>query len=242
MKAMILAAGLGTRLRPLTNRIPKALVEVNGKTMLQRTVEKLVRSGFGEIIINLHHHAEQIRQYVKQNNHFGVRIEFSDETALLLDTGGGLKKAAWFFNEGTPFLLHNIDILSDIDLRSLYQIHLNEKPLATLAVKKRKTERLLLFNEKFELTGWKNARTGTVKNPGEKPMQYEMGFCGIHVIDPMIFGLMKREGVFSIIDVYLGQLKDHIIKGYETGNAYWTDIGDIQNLNEADRYCRDNAL
>ncbi|MDD3541727.1 MAG: sugar phosphate nucleotidyltransferase, partial [Petrimonas sp.] len=165
MKAMIFAAGLGTRLKPLTDTMPKALVPVAGKPLLWHTIQKLKAAGFDEIIINVHHFAGQIRQYIQDNNRFGIRIEFSDETQALLDTGGGIKKASWFFDDEKPFLIHNVDILSDIDLQNLYHFHTNSNSVATLVVSERKTSRYLLFDKNNHLAGWINEKSGETKSP-----------------------------------------------------------------------------
>ena len=133
MKAMIYAAGLGTRLKPLTDSKPKALIEIHGIPLIEIVLNKLIRAGYDEIIINVHHHAEQVIDFIKQHDNFGIRIEFSDERGLLLETGGGLKKASWFFNDLKPFLVHNVDVLSDIDLKDMYDCHVKNDALATLA-------------------------------------------------------------------------------------------------------------
>ncbi len=236
MKALVFAAGLGTRLKPITDKIPKALVPVNGKPMLQHVLEKLQSSGFDDIIINVHHQGEKIMQFVKDHENFGLRINFSDESGLLLDTGGGLKNTKWFFNDGNPFLIHNVDVLSDIELDKIYNKHLEDRPLATLVVQCRNTDRLLLFDKDWNLTGWKNALTGTVKNPAGRNSLHEMAFCGIHIIEPRIFDLIQREGVFSIIDVYLDLLADNFIRGYDAENKWWTDIGSPENLADAEKH------
>src|SRR5690606_32019928 len=154
MKAMIFAAGMGTRLKPLTDTIPKALVPVGGKPLLQHIIEKLKRFGFNEIIINIHHFGQQIIDFVQENNSFDIRIEFSDEREQLLDTGGGIKKAAWFFDDNKPFLVHNVDILSNIDLQELYHFHLKNNTIATLLCSIRQTSRYLLFDTDNHLRGW----------------------------------------------------------------------------------------
>lgn len=242
MKAMIFAAGLGTRLRPLTENIPKALVRIHGRTMMDRVLEKLKSSGFDEVIINLNHHAGLIREYLSENKNFGLSISISDESDLLLDTGGGLKKARAFFNDGNPFLVHNIDILSNIDLRELYQFHLQYNPTATLALQSRKTDRVLLFDKDFNLAGWKNKATGKIKLPVPKEVVVEMGFCGIHVISPEIFSHMKRDGVFSIIDTYMDLIPYRSIKGFDVKDVYWADIGNHHDLAEVEKYFSENNI
>jgi NDP-sugar pyrophosphorylase family protein len=236
MKAMIFAAGRGTRLRPITDHTPKALVQVGGVPMLERVLLKLISAGFDEVIVNIHHHPQQVIDFLKTKNNFGISISLSDESGLLLDTGGGLKKVEWFFDDGQPFLVHNVDILSDVDLTSIFEEHLRNNSLTTLVVQKRKTDRLLLFDRNLNLIGWKNALTGTVRMPVEKEVMYEYAFCGIHVIDPELFKLIHQEGVYTIIDVYLDVIKNQIIKGIEITNTFWTDIGNLQNLKEAENH------
>ena len=207
MKAMIFAAGLGTRLKPLTDTMPKALVPVAGKPLLWHTIRKLKAAGFDEIIINVHHFAEQIRQYIQDNHRFGIRIEFSDETRALLDTGGGIKKASWFFDDEKPFLIHNVDILSDIDLQSLYRFHTGGNSAATLVVSERKTSRYLLFDENNRLKGWLNEKTGETRSPFpdfNSDRHARLAFSGIHVLNPSILRHMQDfPEKFSIIDFYL---------------------------------------
>ncbi|MBN1462488.1 MAG: nucleotidyltransferase family protein, partial [Paludibacteraceae bacterium] len=165
MKAMLFAAGLGTRLKPLTDTMPKAMVPIAGKPLLEHVIKKLIAAGFNEIIINVHHFSEQIVSFLKANNNFGVRIELSDESDLLLETGGGIKKAAAFFDDGMPFLVHNVDILSDVDLCALYNSHVQQNAMASLLVSKRATSRYLLFNAENNLQGWINEKTGETKSP-----------------------------------------------------------------------------
>ena len=242
MKAMVFAAGLGTRLRPLTDKTPKALVTVNGKTVLERVLSSLHDSGFNDILINVHHHARQVKKFIEEKQFPGIKITLSDESDLLLDTGGGLKKAAWFFDDQKPFLLHNVDVLSTIDLEAAYRSHLERRPLATLIVHRRQTDRLLLFDDQMNMSGWKNARTGTVKNPGGKSVLHEFAFSGIHVIDPSIFPLIKHQGVFSIIDVYLELLVTQKIHGFEVSGHRWMDIGSMEDLQAAENYYKGHSL
>lgn len=233
MKAMIFAAGLGTRLQPLTNDRPKALVEVNGKTLLEITINRLKKYCFNEILINVHHFADLVIEYLKQHDNFGVDIVVSDEREMLLDTGGGLKKAAWFFDKN-PFLVHNVDVLSDIDLQNLYIHHLESKALATLAIRERNTQRYLLFNNDNTLCGWENIKTGEKKLPlnTTEPLN-RFAFSGIQVIDPALFSLIIQEGKFSIIDVYLELIKTQTIKGYNHTQGKWLDVGKPESLLKA---------
>jgi len=209
MKAMILAAGLGTRLRPLTDDRPKALVTVAGRTLLEITLSRLRFFGVREVIVNAHHHAQMIVNYLKAHDNFGRRIEVSREEELL-DTGGGLKKAAYFFGEsrGEPFILHNVDVLSTIDLGRMVRFHTEQNALATLAVQERETSRYLLFDEQSQLCGRRIVRAAKAESPGIEWARPGLGmralaFAGIHVLSPDIFEKMKGQGAFSIIDAYL---------------------------------------
>jgi len=192
MKAMIFAAGLGTRLKPLTDSIPKALVLITGKPLLEHIILKLKNSGFDEIIVNVHHFPDQIINFLKEKNNFGIRIEVSDERELLLDTGGGIKKVESFFDDGKPFLVHNVDILSNIDLEVLYNNHSQTNPLATLVVSHRNTFRYLIFDDELKLKGWINEKTGETK-----PIEFiylekynKLAFSGIQVLSNEVFKLM----------------------------------------------------
>ena len=238
MKALIFAAGLGTRLRPLTETMPKALVTVGNKSLLEHTILKLKSAGVNEIIVNVHHFAGQIIDFVRSRNNFDIRIEFSDEQDLLLDTGGGLKKASCFFDDRQSFFVHNVDILSDVDLKQMYVSHLQLKPLSTIFVSERKTSRYLLFNDENKLTGWYNQQTGETKPKDITviPEKYnQLAFNGIHVISPEIFPLMKNwPDKFSIIDFYLSIAKDSNIQAFQQKDAQIIDAGKIetiQNLN-----------
>ena len=237
MKAMILAAGLGTRLKPLTNSKPKALLEVKGTPMLEIIIRKLISNGFDDIIINVHHFADQITDFLRLKNYFDVSITISDETDLLLDTGGGLLKARGFFNDGKPFLVHNVDILSNINLKDLYGFHIQNNPIATLAVKDRKTSRSLLINQNHELCGWKNNQTGqTIIAKDRVEDLTSIAFSAIHVMSPEIFPLISEKGVFSIMDTYLRLAKNHSILTWRHDPDFWMDLGRIENLKEAEKY------
>ncbi len=239
LKAMIFAAGLGTRLKPITDKMPKALVKISGKPLLWHTIQKLKTAGFDEIIINVHHFADQIIDYVKSNNNFDIRIEFSDERDMLLDTGGGIKKAAWFFN-GQPFLVHNVDIISNVDLKVLYDDHLNNNPLATLVVSERETSRYLLFDENLNLKGWTNTQSGEIKSPIEnfQPEKYnKLAFSGIQVLDPVIFSYMKNfPDKFSVIDFYLSVCDRENIWAFIPNDLKIIDVGKIDSIREAEKF------
>ncbi len=234
MKALIFAAGLGTRLKPLTDTMPKALVKVGEKPLLAYVIERLKGAGVTEIIINIHHFGEQIIEYIKNNNSFGIKIDFSDETNLLLDTGGGIKKASSYFNDGKPFFIHNVDIISNVDLKKLYQTHLELKASATLFVSDRKTNRYLLFDENNILKGWCNKQTGEVRseNTGINPNDYQqLAFNGIHVISPEIFPLMNNfPEKFPIIDFYLSVSQKIQIQAFTQKDVEVIDVGKIDIL------------
>jgi len=232
MKAMIFAAGLGSRLRPLTDAIPKALVEVNGIPMLQRVIQRLVSYGFSEIVINVHYLADQIIDFLAQND-FGATITISDERKLLLDTGGGLWNAAHFFDDGQPFLLHNVDVLSDIDLNAMYQGHIQNNALATLLVQDRVSSRELLFDTNLTLKGWRNNKTGEQILTSTTSALLPKGFCGIHVIDPVVFNYVPADKVFSIIPIYLEFAQKQMIKAWQPSQFNWIDIGTHQHLEQA---------
>lgn len=240
MKALIFAAGLGTRLKPITNSIPKALVPINGKPLLQIVIEKLKQAGFNEIIVNIHHFPDQIIDFLKVNNNFGIRIEISDERQMLLDTGGGIKNVEWFFDDGKPFLVHNVDIISNIDLNELYQAHSARRALATLVVSRRDTFRYLLFDENNRLKGWVNEKTGELKPQGCCPdIFHKLAFSGIQVLSPSVFDLMKTyETKFSIMDFYLNNLEENIMTGFIPENYKMMDIGKIETLSEAEVFAK----
>ncbi len=233
MKAMIFAAGLGTRLKPLTDVKPKALIEINGITLLELAVNKLMQAGVDHIIINLHHFAVAIREFVAARRSFGVEIVFSDETDLLLETGGGLKKAAWFFDDGNPFFVYNVDIVTNLDLGSVINFHKKNNALITLPVRNRATNRYLLFDEQNLLVGWKNISTDEVKFSRAVSQSYPLAFSGIHLIEPQIFDLLTEEGRFSIIDAYLRLSTTQRIVGMEHNESLWYDVGKLNQLTEA---------
>ena len=230
MKAMVFAAGLGTRLRPLTNDRPKALVEVGGRTMLEITLRRLRTFGVNEVIINTHHYADMIRAYLKAQSSFGMSISISPED-VLLDTGGGLKKAAPFFLDdmNEPFLVHNVDVISNIDLARMVRFHVEHEALATLAVQARPTSRPLLFDREGRFRGRANPATPT--DPGAQAL----AFAGIHVITPRIFGGMPETGAFSIIDTYVRLAKGEKIVGFPADEYYWLDLGRPENVEQAAR-------
>jgi len=246
MKAMILAAGLGTRLRPLTDSRPKALVEVAGRTLLEITLTRLQSFGVTEVIVNVHHFAGMIADYLKSHNNFGMRIEISREDDLLLDTGGGLKKAAWFFLEdarhsplGTrhsltePFFLHNVDVISNLDFARMLQFHKEHRALATLAVKSRESSRLLLFNDQLQLCGRRISGHDAIVSP-LATRHSPLAFSGIHVISPRLLPMLTETGVFSIIDAYLRlAAQGEKILAFRADEYYWRDLGRPSDLSQA---------
>ena len=237
---MIFAAGLGTRLKPLTDHMPKALVPVAGKPMLEHVILKLIASGFDEIVINVHHFAEQIIDFLKEKNNFGIKIWISDETEELLDTGGGIKKASSLLNE--PFLVHNADILSNVDLKALYDFHVASENDATLLVSPRKTVRYLLFNQTNRLCGWINKDTLQTKPEGfiyQPDEQQEYAFGGIHIISPSLFKYMEGwTGKFSIMDFYLQTCQKAKLGGYAKEDLQLIDIGKPDTLAQAEEFIR----
>ena len=247
MKALIFAAGLGSRLKPLTANTPKALIPVGGNPMLEHVILKLKESGFDQIVINIHHLGQQIIDFLEANQNFGVDIHISDERDYLLDTGGGIKKAEQFLSGDEPFLVHNVDILSDVDLKMLYNHHLaTPKSLATLLVSKRKTSRYLLFNKENQLCGWRNRETGEVKSyyPYFDPEQYtEYAFSGIHVISPEIFKWMDEwTGKFPIINFYLSICARTKIMSYPLENLSLLDVGKPETLQKANEWIEQKQL
>lgn len=244
MKAMILAAGLGTRLRPLTNDRPKALVEVAGRTMLEITLTRLREFGITEVIVNVHHFADMMVDYLKKHANFGMRIEISRED-VLLDTGGGLKKAAWFFlddspkgtrvGSGEPFVLHNVDVISDIDLGRMIQHHKESHALATLAVQSRETSRYLLFDEQNLLCGRRAGREcpDEIVRPSEHVQA--LAFSGIHVISSRLLTMMTEEGSFSIINSYLRlAATGEKVTAFSADAYQWRDLGVPENIKQAE--------
>lgn len=236
MKAMIFAAGLGTRLNDETLNKPKALVDVGGKTLLQHAIEKLKNEGVSEIVINVHHFSNLVISFLN-NSDFGIKIHVSDETEKLLDTGGGLKKAAGFLAGDEPILIYNVDIISNLSLQLLLEEHLNSNSLVTVAVRKRETQRYFKFDKNKQLVGWINKKTGETKisRPENFETAVEMAYSGIHIIQPEIFSLMPENDRFSITDFYLELAKTNSIKGYFDDSELWMDVGKPEQLEEARR-------
>ncbi len=225
---MIFAAGLGTRLKPLTDTMPKALVRVGGQPLLWHVVMKLRAAGFERIVVNVHHFAQQIVDYLKANDNFGLDIRISDETGGLLETGGGIKKAQSLFDPSSPILIHNVDILSNLNLQAVY-----EAGQSVLVVSERQTKRYLQFDDDLRLIGWKNVETGQVKGREGR----SLAFSGIHVFSPSLFPLMASwPDRFPIMDFYLQACADHLIRGYEATNLRLMDVGKLDTLDEANDF------
>ncbi len=253
MQAMIFAAGLGTRLKPITDHMPKALVSVGGEPLIKHVIKKLISAGAERIVVNVHHFAQLITEYLNDNNNFNTDILVSDESEKLLDTGGGIKKAAPLFLEDNPILIHNVDILSNVDLRKFYDTacRINTETGTTdadavLLVSQRKTKRYLLFNDDMRLVGWTNIETGEVRSPypNLNPTSCRMyAFAGIHVISPRMFKMMDEEfpDKFGIIDFYLKACDRHTIKGYLKEDLKLLDVGKLNTLNEAEKFSEEQT-
>ncbi len=231
---MIFAAGLGTRLKPYTENMPKALVPVAGVPMLEILIKHLQENGIRDIIVNVHHFAGQVIEFLDRNKNFGANIAISHEDELLLDTGGGLKKAAWFFNDNEPFLVQNVDVLSDLDYSKMLDTHTKSGALATLAVCRRSTSRYFLLDDQNQLCGWENTQTSEVRmvQPGAQNLN-RFAFSGIHIIDPSIFGFMPEGGKFSIVATYLDLAASKKVIGFEHNPETWVDMGKPEELLKA---------
>lgn len=234
LRGMILAAGMGTRLKPWTDQHPKALAVVNGKSLLQRNIEYLQQYDVRDVIVNVHHFAEQIIDAINANNGWGSNITISDETNEVLETGGGLKKAAWYFKEDENFFLMNVDILTNLDLHDFIHQHLQQNDLATLAMSDRSSSRYFLFDETQHLCGWKNVNTGEQKITRNAEMMTPRAFSGVHCINTKIFPLIKQEGKFSIVDVYLDLSKDYNIGCYNHSDCKFIDVGKPESIAKAE--------
>jgi NDP-sugar pyrophosphorylase family protein len=236
MKALIFAAGLGTRLKPLTDNTPKALVKVAGKPMLQIVIEKLKKQGINQFIINIHHFGEQITEFLKTSNNFNCQIEISDERSKLLDTGGGLKKAEKFLMDEDYFLVHNADIYSEISIAEMETVHRVSGALATLAVKNRQSTRKLGFDENKLLAAWKNNATGEeiISRKPKGKINY-LAFSGIHIINTNIFKYLPEEKKYSITPEYLKLSAKHKIRAFEHCEPIF-DLGTTERIAECEKY------
>ncbi|MBR6944595.1 MAG: nucleotidyltransferase family protein [Prevotella sp.] len=240
---MIFAAGLGTRLKPLTDTMPKALVPVGGQPLLWHVIMRLKEAGFERIVVNVHHFAQQIIDYLEDNDYFGMDIRISDEREQLLETGGGIKKALPLFDQKSPILIHNVDILSNINLNEFYEKGKDHD--ATLLVSHRTTKRYLLFDDAILLKGWTNIETGEVKSP-YKELQLtnlnQLAFSGIHIIGPNLYSLFqKMPDRFGIMDFYLQWCAEHPIYGYCQEDLKLMDVGKLDTLHEAEQFLKEYA-
>jgi MurNAc alpha-1-phosphate uridylyltransferase len=233
MRGMILAAGLGSRLKPLTDKTPKPLLQVGDFRMLDLILAFLHKHGVDELIINVHHLADQMMEYVIEKRWEGLKIEISDETEQLLNTGGGMLKASDFLKQDKDFVLMASDILTDLNLSEMIAQHRKNKSLATLAVKERKTSRDLMFDSNNCLSGWKNNQTGEVKEPKGRLPEKSLGFSGIHVLNSSLFEKIIEKGAFSIIDLYLRLAETECIKAYDHSGGKWLEFGRLENIENA---------
>lgn len=233
MIAMILAAGVGSRLKPFTDHHPKALAMVNGKSVLQRNVEYLQQAGIKKIVVNVHHFSEQIIAAIKEANGWGSEILISDESGALLETGGGIKKAVPLFGDAENLLVMNADILTDLELKALMAAHFHNKAAATLAVSNRPSSRCFLFDERNMLCGWRNIGTGETRQPVHANQVFEKSFSGIHIINESIFRHLPFDGKFSMVDAYLALCASHRIVGFDHSDSKFIDIGTMEKLEKA---------
>ena len=235
MEAMIFAAGLGTRLRPLTNDRPKALVEVCGQTLLQHCITMLESNGANRIVVNVHHFADKMKDYISSLK-CNADIAISDESNLLLDTGGGLKKAISLFSGKEPIVIANVDILTNINLRQMMQQHIDSKADATLAIRQRQSSRVLLFDSHMQLGGWQNVKTNESIIVSQNTELKPFAFSGIHIMSPSLFNKFPDDEVFPIIPHYLNLAKNYKIIGYQHDSDYWFDAGSVEKIAEAEKF------
>jgi NDP-sugar pyrophosphorylase family protein len=234
MKAMLFAAGLGTRLKPFTDHHPKALAVVNGKTLLQRNIEYLQQHGIYDVLVNVHHFAGQIIDAVNNNNGFGSRVTISDERDAVLETGGGLKKATWYFAGGDPFVVMNVDMLTNLNLRQMIEAHRQTQPLVTMAVTTRSTSRYFLFNDENILCGWENVSTGERRMSRDETALVQKAYSCVNVFQPSLLPLIWQEGKFSLVDVYLDVARQHTIIGYDHTGDLLCDVGKPESIAKAE--------
>jgi NDP-sugar pyrophosphorylase family protein len=240
MQAMILAAGLGTRLKPITDELPKALVEVNGKTLIEIAIRNLIENDFRRIIINVHHFADKVKDFINSNT-FAADIYVSDESDLLLDTGGGIKHAKKYF-DNSPILIHNVDIISNLNLKEFYQYHISDDSLASLVVSNRKSNRYLLFNEADILCGWQDVYNDKKIIVRENSKLIQLAFNGIHIMNPHLIDSFPDERVFSVIKAYLKIAGTEDIHAYVSNDIKWIDVGKVDSLQKASQLIRNITL
>ncbi|MDR1416489.1 MAG: nucleotidyltransferase family protein [Prevotellaceae bacterium] len=244
MKALILAAGLGTRLRPATDNLPKALATVGGMPLLEYNLKRLAAQGITEFIVNVHHKADMVEDFLQRRKNFGLNVTISDERKQLLDTGGGLKHAAWFFDDGKPFLIYNVDVITSLDMQQIYAQHVHSNVLATLVVSHRSSSRYFLFDASHRLHGWRNMKTGEERRPSASAENMiSLAFGGIHVVNPEIFSHLHNFGdKFSIVDVYLALAPKYPIMGYDIQGEQWLDVGTPETLKAANALMASGAI
>ena len=232
MKALLFAAGMGTRLKSYTQDKPKALVTLAGKPLIQHAIEYLISFGITDITINVFHFAEQVTEFIDEHNSFGITIHISNERDQLLDTGGGLKKAGTFLKGSEPIVIYNVDVISNLDLNAVLKYHQEQKALATLVVRSRETSRYLMFDRNLQLAGWKNFSNGdTIISRAKEFQEAEpFAFSGIHIVQPEILNLITEKGKFPIMDLYLRLAKEHLIKAYIDQSDLWMDLGKPEQL------------
>ena len=235
MKAMIFSAGLGTRFKPWTDNHPKALAIVNGKTLLQRNIEYLQQFGITDVVVNVHHFADQVIAALKKNKGWGSHFEISDETEELLDTGGGLLKAKQYFTPGERFITCNVDILTTLDINDMISFHQAKQPLVSFGVTQRNTSRYLLLDQQGRLCGWRNAETGEEKIPLSRSGLVDRAYSCVALFEYAIFDLIPFKGKFSLIDVYLALAKQQKIAGYDHTGDKWVDVGRVESVAAAER-------
>lgn len=235
-KAMIFAAGLGTRFKPWTDKHPKALALVNGKSLLQRNIEYLQQYGIRDVVVNVHHFAGQVIDAVKSNNGWGSNIIISDETNEVLETGGGLLKARPLLEGNDPFITLNVDILTDLDINKLLAFHQQHKPLISFGVTNRQTSRYFLFDEHGRLCGWRNTKTGEEKISVQKDNLVQKAYSCVVVFQPEVFGLIKQTGKFSLTETYLDLAKDKLILGYDHSGDKLVDVGRPESVAIAEKF------
>jgi NDP-sugar pyrophosphorylase family protein len=235
--AMLFAAGLGTRLKPFTNEHPKALAQVNGKTLLQHNIQYLQSYGINRVVVNVHHFANQIIDIVNENNGWGSEIIISDETAQVLETGGGLVKAIPLFGDAENIVVMNVDILTNLNITNMFQQHLQYGALATLAVSNRTSSRYFIFNKNSRLCGWMNTKTNEIKGLEmlDETIHHQMAFSGFHIINKKIFSLIKQEGKFSMVDVYLDLMNTQKIMAFNHSGDKFVDVGKPESIDIAEK-------
>lgn len=236
MKAMIFSAGIGSRLKPITETLPKALVKVGGKTLLQRAVESLLHIGINEMVVNVHHFSPLLIAYLNENHNFGATIHISDETDCLLDTGGGLVKARSYFNADDTILALNVDVLTNINYLKMLDYHTKHNALATLAVRNRKSGRYFLFDKELFLSGWKNALTSQQVMVCEKDELTALAFSGIQIVSPEFFDYAPQKEVFGLVEWYLNAAGTNRIKAFVHDNDYWFDAGTVEKINNIEKF------